>query len=200
MISEINGEREQLDFLGYLVSDLTKLTERDRESEVLGDLSWLDQNPEAVDALAIGIGTPTVRADLGVQLSARHPHLSWPKLIHPSVRFDAPTCELGKGVLLCAGTLGTVDLVIGPFTMVNLACTLGHGARLGTGCVLNPTVNVSGGVSMGDRVLVGTGAQILQYVEVGDDAVIGAGAMVHRDVEPGRTVVGVPARPRPEEA
>jgi serine acetyltransferase len=66
---------------------------------------------------------------------------------------------------------------------------------VGTGSVLNPTVNVSGGVDIGKRVLVGTGAQILQYIRVGDDATVGAGAMVHRDVEPGQTVAGVPARP-----
>ena len=195
LISEINSESERFDFLGYVVSDLANLGEHDDRSQVLGGLTWLDENPGAVDALAIGIGTPAVRARLGAELSASHPHLRWPTLIHPTVRLDAPSCEVGKGVLLCAGTIGTVDLVIEPFTMVNLACTLGHGARLGTGCVLNPTVNVSGGVDMGHRVLVGTGAQILQYVRLGDDAVVGAGAMVHRDVEPGETVVGVPARP-----
>lgn len=197
LISEINAERRRFEFAGYLVSDLASLGENDDRASVLGELDWLDEHPNDVAALALGIGTPAVRLRLGSRLSARHSQLSWPALIHPTVRFDAPSCEIGAGVLLCAGTIGTVHLVLEPFCMVNLACTLGHGARLGAGSVLNPTVNVSGGVEIGRGVLVGTGAQILQYVRVGDEATVGAGAMVHRDVEPGQTVVGVPARPRP---
>jgi serine acetyltransferase len=50
-------------------------------------------------------------------------------------------------------------------------------------------------VTLGDRVIVGTGANIIQGVTVGDDAVIGAGAVVLDDVQAGATVVGVPARP-----
>jgi acetyltransferase-like isoleucine patch superfamily enzyme len=65
---------------------------------------------------------------------------------------------------------------------------------IGRGCVLNPTVNISGGVELGSAVLVGTGAQILQYVKIGDGAVIGAGAVVNKDVNAETTVVGIPAK------
>jgi serine acetyltransferase len=62
--------------------------------------------------------------------------------------------------------------------------------------VLNPTVNISGGVTLGRGVLVGTGAQILQYVSVGDHATVGAGAVVTKPVAESTTVVGMPAKPR----
>lgn len=200
LISEINAERRHFEFVGYLVSDLASLGEHDDRDSVLGELDWLDQNPNALDALALGIGAPEVRARLGSQLSSSHPQVRWPALIHPTVRFDVQSCEVGAGVVLCAGTIGTVDLVIEPFCMVNLACTLGHGARLGAGSVVNPTVNISGGVDVGCRVLIGTGAQILQYVRIGDDAIVGAGAMVHRDVAAGQTVAGVPAKALPRKS
>jgi acetyltransferase-like isoleucine patch superfamily enzyme len=61
-----------------------------------------------------------------------------------------------------------------------------------------PTVNISGGVVIGEGVLLGTGAQVLQYVSVGPGATVGAGAVVTKNVEPGTTVVGIPAKPLAE--
>jgi sugar O-acyltransferase (sialic acid O-acetyltransferase NeuD family) len=182
-------------FAGFVVTDLARLGEGDSRDEVRGDYGWLEQHRGAIDGLALGIGTPAARLKVAAELEARFPDLEWPALIHPSVRLERESATIGRGVLLCAGVIGTVNLALEPFAMVNLACTLGHEARLGAGCVLNPTVNVSGGVTLGRGVLVGTGAQILQYVAVGEGATVGAGAVVTKDVAPGETVVGVPARP-----
>jgi acetyltransferase-like isoleucine patch superfamily enzyme len=53
-------------------------------------------------------------------------------------------------------------------------------------------------VTLGDRVTVGSGAVIREGTTVGADVVIGAGAVVVEDAADGATVVGVPARPRPD--
>lgn len=195
LLEEINSDHSRYEFVGYLVSDLAKISPRtDNTEALLGDLDWLEGNRGAVDELAIGIGNPKVRDELGTSLVKRFPDLSWPTLIHPSVKYDQSSCALSSGVILCAGVVATVGIKILPFALVNLACTLGHEAEIGRGSVLNPTVNVSGGAKLGNRVLVGTGAQILQYLSVGDESTIGGGAVVTRDVKAGTTVVGVPAR------
>jgi acetyltransferase-like isoleucine patch superfamily enzyme len=80
--------------------------------------------------------------------------------------------------------------------MINLTCTVGHETKIGEGTVVNPLTAISGGVTLGNRVLLGTHAAILQYVKIGDDAVVGAGALVTKDVPDGVTVVGVPAKAR----
>ncbi|WP_026958389.1 MULTISPECIES: sugar O-acetyltransferase [Aliagarivorans] len=49
-------------------------------------------------------------------------------------------------------------------------------------------------ITIGDRVWIGMGAQILPGVTIGDDAVIAAGAVVSRDVPAGMVVGGVPAK------
>ena len=195
LIGDINQVSPEYDFLGFVVSDLAKLGRYDSRKRLLGDYDWLGSHKADVDALAIGIGDPEARIKVADELHGIFPGIEWPTLIHPTVILDHGSSELAAGVLLCAGTIGTVNLHIGPFSMVNLACTLGHETRLGKGCVLNPTVNVSGGVHLGDGVLVGTGAQLLQYVSIGDRAVVGAGAVVTKDVAAGDTVVGVPAKP-----
>lgn len=123
------------------------------------------------------------------------PETDWPVLVHPSAQGDFETWSLGRGVLVCAGVVGTVNIALSDFAMVNINSTIGHEARIGVGSVVNPLVSISGGVVVGDRTLIGTGASILQYVSVGDDSIIGAGAVVVKDISSGTTAVGMPARP-----
>jgi len=193
LISEINCTQPTYDFAGYVVSDLNTLGHHDSRDEIRGDLSWLEKNP--VDALSIGIGNPATRLRISAEIESRFPQLEWPQLIDPSVRMDFASARLGKGILLCAGTIGTVNITIEPFAMVNLGCTLGHESHIGRGSVINPGANVSGGVIIEEGVLVGTGAQILQYVRIGAGSTLGAGAVANRDIPAGITAVGVPAKP-----
>ena len=48
---------------------------------------------------------------------------------------------------------------------------------------------------IGDRASLGVDTMMVAPVTIGEDAVTGAGSVVTRDVAPGKTVVGIPARP-----
>lgn len=187
---------EGYDFVGYVVSDTDAVGEHDSAAEILGDFKWLQENADAFDCLAMGIGNAAPRLKVANELSETYGPEIWPAMVHPLAHFDWATAEIEHGVQICANVVGTVNLVFEPFAMVNLACTLGHEAVLKRACTLNPTVNISGGVTIGTGALIGTGAQVLQYLTVGDGAIVGGGSVVTKDVANDTLVVGIPAKAR----
>ena len=89
----------------------------------------------------------------------------------------------------------TTNVRIRDFVILNLQCTVGHDAVIEDYAALMPSVNVSGEVSIGSGVYVGTGAQISNQVSIGEDTVVGAGAVVVKNLPANCMAVGVPARP-----
>lgn len=143
--------------------------------------------------LVMGMGSPHIRTQVAARLGGRDA-LNWPVLVHP--RADVgPKVTLASGVVVASGSIVTVDVEISAWSMLNTSVTVGHDARIGQFCMINPQAAISGNVVIEDAVLVGAGAVVLEGRHVGKGATIGAGAVVATDVEPGSTVVGVPARP-----
>ena len=195
-LDSINKIEQRFEFLGYVVSDLSRLQPRDSRDQVLGDFGWLQANRNSFDALAIGVGFPASRLRLAAELRHLLPEVAWPSIIHPTAIIDLDSARIAEGCFIGAGVTATVNITLEAFALCNFGCTLGHEARVGAGSVVNPGANISGGVVISTGVLVGTGAQILQYLHIGAGATVGAGAVVTRSVPDGVTVLGVPARPR----
>ena len=97
-----------------------------------------------------------------------------------------PAARIGRGLFIDHG----VGVVIGETTVIGADVTLFQGVTLGgTGKdkgKRHPTI--------GDRVVIGTGAKVLGNIQIGNDVMIGANAVVLRDVPDHSTVVGVPGR------
>ena len=97
-----------------------------------------------------------------------------------------PGAQIGRGLFIDHGS----GVVIGETTVIGDNCTLYQGVTLGgTGKdkgKRHPT--------LGNNVLIGSGAKILGPFTVGDNARVAAGAVVLAEVPPNSTAVGVPAR------
>jgi sugar O-acyltransferase (sialic acid O-acetyltransferase NeuD family) len=190
LIEQINAHAPTFEFVGFLVSDLGALTPHD--SAVEGDESWLDDND--IDALALGIGSPSARHAVAARLEAKHPSIEWPQLIHPSAIVAHATNTIGRGVMISSYVVATGGCTIGDHVVLNPHVTVGHDSEIRRATVMNHAAGVSGTTRIGERVLIGTGARVLQGLRVGQGATVGAGAVVTKDVEPDTVVVGVPAR------
>ena len=70
--------------------------------------------------------------------------------------------------------------------------SVGHDAVIGRGSTLSCHVDITGGVQLGEGVLVGSHGSVLPQVKVGDHAIIAAGSVAMRGVPPDTTVMGFP--------
>jgi serine O-acetyltransferase len=97
-----------------------------------------------------------------------------------------PGATIGKGLFIDHG----MGVVIGETAVIGDNVTLYQGVTLGgTGKAKgkrHPT--------LGDNVVVGTGAKILGNITIGANSYVGANAVVIKDVPVNSTVVGVPGR------
>ena len=100
-----------------------------------------------------------------------------------------PGAVIGENLFIDHG----MGVVIGETTVIGNNVTLYQGVALGgkgdpaeVGQKRHPT--------LGNNVIVGSGAKVLGNVVVGEGAVIGANAVVTRDIPAHITVTGIPAR------
>jgi sugar O-acyltransferase (sialic acid O-acetyltransferase NeuD family) len=143
-------------------------------------------------AVALAIGSSEERKNIYTSLKGDY---HFPSLIHPSALLMSPdTIRIGKGAIICAGSILTTNISLGDFIIINLHSSVGHDCILGDFVSLMPGARLSGGVILEDGVYVGTNASILPGLRIGAGATIGAGAVVTKDVAPNSTVVGVPAK------
>ncbi len=110
--------------------------------------------------------------------------------------------EIGKNAVIMMGAIVNIGAKIGARTMIDMGAVIGGRAEIGENCHIGANAVIAGvieppsatPVRIGDDVLVGAGAVIIEGVRVGNGAVIGAGSVVLEDVEPGAVVVGNPGR------
>lgn len=154
-------------------------------------------DPAARSRLEVALGYPGVHAVWGYRVAHRmwqEPSLRLPaRLLSQLVRGATgieihPGARIGRRLFIDHG----MGVVVGETAEVGDDVVMFHGVTLGGTSMRHgkrhPTV--------GDRVMIGTGAKVLGPVYVGDDARIGANAVVVHDVPPGASAVGVPATVR----
>ena len=165
--------------------------------------SIYDRDPAARSNLELILCYPGLHAIWGHRFS----HWLWIHRLFLLARWVSHITRFLTGIEIHPGaTIGRrffidhgMGVVIGETSEVGSDVTLYHGVTLG-GTSLekgkrHPT--------LGDRVVVGTGAKILGAITIGEGSRVGANAVVVKSVPPDSVVVGVPgqvvlrSKPRP---
>lgn len=189
LIDQINKVSKQFDIVGFYddkhfdgnINGIPYLGKIDRLNSITENLS-----------IAISIADPHIKKD--ILKSIKNDKIEFPNLIHPTVIIGSDEVILGKGNIICAGVIITVNVVISDFVILNLSCTVGHDTNIGNYSSFMPSVNISGEVNVKEGVYVGTGAKIINLLEIGEYTIVGAGAVVAKTLPPNCTAVGIPAK------
>ena len=145
---------------------------------------------------------PKIEADMNLPWLDIHPH------IHPSAFVESSARIVGDVTLgpevsiwyyaVLRGDVGSIkigarsniqDQAVCHCTRGKYALTLGEDVSVGHQAILH-------GCTIGDRVLVGMGAIVMDGAEIGNDCLIGAGTLISPGtiIPPGSLVIGSPGR------
>jgi sugar O-acyltransferase (sialic acid O-acetyltransferase NeuD family) len=158
---------------------------------VLGDLDWLKEHNKENLSCVCAIGMPETRKKVVAELQKIDVKFS--NAIHSSVLMSE-FVELGDDVIICAGSILTVNIKIGDHVHIDTNCTVAHDAVIRNYCRLSPGVKVNGHVNLGEGVFIGAGTTLVNDTSVGNWSVIGAGAVVTENIPDNVVAVGAPAR------
>jgi serine O-acetyltransferase len=165
--------------LETFLADLRAPVERDPAAE-----GWLD-----VFLSYPGFHAVTAHRAIHALWKARVPLVPrlMSELVHRMTGIDIhPGATIGQGFFIDHGT----GVVIGGTAIVGDGVTIYQGVTLGGTSLQrkkrHPTI--------GDNVVVGSGAAVLGDITIGENVKIGANSVVVKDVPPNSTVVGIPGR------
>ena len=95
-----------------------------------------------------------------------------------------PGAQIGKRLFIDHG----MGVVIGETAIIGDDCLIDHQVTLGGMSAKDEKRHPT----LGNNVMVGTGAKVLGNIHIGDNVKIGANCIVIKDVEAGKTIIGVP--------
>ena len=189
---QIANQTTEFDILGFF-DDSIKVTEVSG-FPVLGGVKDVQEVLEAHSNMeaVVAIGNPMIKKNVVKRYESTG--LSFTNLVHPQA-IVPESVKLGRGCIITAGCILTVDIEIGNHVILNLGTTVGHDVTIGEFATINPQVALNGRNTIGEGVYIGTGAKLVDEVSIGDWSLIGAGAVVTKSIPPGVLAVGVPAKP-----
>ena len=164
--------------------------------DLIDKLNANAKNHSAIDSeiagVIVGIGNNCTRLRLQQKLLSHNA---------PIVSLIHPTAVISRYSKIDLGCVVKANAVINPFVqiaqacIINTACSIDHDCSLAAGVHVSPGVNIAGGVKLGQHSWLSIGSSVKPLVQIGDNVIVGAGAVVVDDIDSDQIVVGVPANP-----
>ncbi len=160
---------------------------------VIGSMRDLESDGlREVQTLFLAIGDNAERRRF--QEYGRSLGYKFPNLISESAGVST-SAVLGEGNVICPFAHIGPDAVIGDGNLINTRAVLEHESALAGYCHLAPGSIVCGRSKLGDSVMLGASATVINSLEVAEGTTVGAGGVVVQSIlSPSSVYVGIPAR------
>ncbi|MFP3392969.1 serine O-acetyltransferase [Brevibacillus sp. SIMBA_040] len=159
------------------------------------------------DIRAVFERDPAARSTLEVVMTYAGLHAIWGHRIAHKL-WKAEWCTLARVVSQVSRFFTGIEIHPGARIGRGLFIDHGSGVVIGETCEIGDNVTIYQGVTLGgtgkekgkrhptvgNDVIIATGAKVLGSFKIGDNSKIGAGAVVLQEVPPNSTVVGIKAR------
>jgi sugar O-acyltransferase (sialic acid O-acetyltransferase NeuD family) len=146
-------------------------------------------DPEEYEVI-VAIGDPRDRYDIVQRLPKETQYFTF---IHPTAQILGNDVSIGKGSIICAGSILTTNIKIGDHAHLNLQTTIGHDCEIGNYFTSAPGVKISGNCRIYDCVYMGTNSSTKQKISIHSFSVIGLNAGVTKNINEPGVYVGTPA-------
>jgi sugar O-acyltransferase (sialic acid O-acetyltransferase NeuD family) len=194
LIHQINQSSKTWEFIGFFDDKIKKGT-MINDSEVIGTIKDINEYEEVLN-IVIAVGNPKVKKHIVDQIT--NPKISYPILIHPSVTAGYKSIEsIGEGTIICSGVILTVNCTVGKHVLLNLYSTVGHDSVIGDYTSCMPNVNIGGNVNVGNCVLLGIGAKVINNIKIGNNCMVSAVSPVTKNIPEDYSVIHHPSRAFP---
>ncbi len=154
----------------------------------------LDQDPSARSRFEVFLTYSGVHAVWGYRFA----RWFWKRNLYTLARIFSQWTRFFTGIEIHPGARIGRRLFIdhGMGVVIGETCEIGDDVTIYQGVTLGGTGKEKGKrhPTIGNHVLIATGAKVLGSIKIGDYAKIGAGSVVLKDVAPNSTVVGIPGK------
>ena len=114
--------------------------------------------------------------------------------IHPTAQLMSEDITIGEGSFIGANSIITCNVKIGKHAILNRGVHIGHDCRVGDYFSAMPGSIVSGNVTLGNKVYLGTNSCIREKISICDDVTIGLSTGIVKDIKESGVYAGYPIK------
>ncbi len=162
---------------------------------VLGSEQDLPRLAEELNLVGVfvAIGDNHTRSQAVRRIHSACPQLPFVSIVHPAATI-AEGVLISEGSILLAGVTVNADAHIGAHCILNTCSSLDHDGVLADFASLAPGVTTGGNVHIGECTAISLGASVIHGIKIGEHVVVGAGATVLENLPDHVVAYGTPAR------
>ena len=141
--------------------------------------------------LMVAVGDSTIRKRLVDNLPSSTQFFTF---IHETVISSKFYSVVGEGSFIGAYSIITTNVKLGKHTLLNRGNHIGHDSTIGDYFSAMPGAIVSGNVTIGNSVYMGTNSTIKEKINITNNVTIGLNSGVIKDINQEGIYVGTPAK------